>query len=157
MKSECGEYTFVDHLLTEHRRLDQMVRRALSDLSSWEEADAASWPPRLLAGLTAIRAELARHFAEEESGGCLEEAVAHCPALSTDARHAQAEQQQLLEVLDELAHHCRKLERPTRRDVLALEQELRALVHKLRLHEGEETRIMQRAFAVCLENADGSE
>jgi hypothetical protein len=157
MKSECGESTFVEHLLAEHRRLDHMVCSTLSALPSWEEADSTSWPPRVIAGLSAIRAELAQHFAEEEAGGCLEEAVARCPALSTDVRRAQAEHQQLLEVLDELVHDCRNLEKPTRREVLALEQELRALVHKLRLHEGEETRIMQRAFAVCLENADGSE
>ena len=154
MRIGCGEETYVNHLMAEHRRLDQLILRTLQAIPNWEESDVGGWPQSVVAGLAAIRRELAQHFAEEEAGGCLEEAVARCPALSTEADRVQGEHGRLLEVLDELARHCRQVRRPTRRDLLVLEHELRAVAQKLRLHEAEENSIMQRAFSVCLDNAD---
>jgi Hemerythrin HHE cation binding domain len=157
MKNGCGEYPYVDHLLAEHRRLDQLIRRTLASLPCWEESDVSAWTPRMVAGLEAIRRELAQHFREEEAGGCLEEAVARCPALSSEVRQIEGEHQGLLGALDELILSCQRLTQPTARDAHALGQELRALVHRLRAHEALENRIMQRGFGISLEHEETAE
>jgi len=156
MNTECGEHVYVDHLLAEHRRLDRLVSQTLAALPNWEAPDSTDWLPAMMAGLTAMRQELAQHFREEEAGGCLEEAVAHCPALSLDVNRAAAEHSHLLGDLDELLVRCRKLIRPTDRDAHILGQELRAVVDKLHAHEAQEDQIIQRGFGVCLENEDAS-
>ena len=96
MASDCGERSYVEHLLAEHRRLDQLIRNALATLPAWEEAESATFLPGMIAGLAAIRAELVHHFREEEAGGCLEEAVARCPGLSAEVADTQAEHAMLL-------------------------------------------------------------
>jgi len=154
MRSECGDEAYVNHIQAEHRRLDQLIRCTLEAIPNCGEYQRLSWPAPIVAGLAAIRRELVEHFAEEESGGCLEEAVARCPGLSGEADRVQAEHGGLLAVLDQLIQHSGRIQRPTQRDLLALDHELRAVAHKLRMHEAEESRIMQRAFATCLENAD---
>src|SRR5207237_1194293 len=96
MTTGCGEYAYVEHLLAEHRRLEQLIHRTLAALPAWESADTSGWLPRMIEGLKAIRQEAANHFREEELGGCLEEAVAHCPSLSSEFTRAEKEQQELL-------------------------------------------------------------
>src|SRR4029450_1925477 len=73
MKNGDCKFAYVDHMLSEHRRLDQLIRRTLASVPSWEELDAADWLPRMTSGLVAIQTELAHHFRDEEQGGCLEE------------------------------------------------------------------------------------
>src|SRR5262245_45018033 len=154
MRGECGDYAYVNYMQAEHRRLDDLIRRTLQALQVWEENDDASGTQPLIAGLSAIRQELAQHFAEEEAGGCLEEAVARCPSLSGEAKRIQAEHGRLVDSVDDLIQQCRRTRRRTRRDVRALEQELRAVAHELRRHEEEENQILERGFSVCLEHTD---
>jgi Hemerythrin HHE cation binding domain len=145
MKKSCGEYPYFDHLMAEHRRLDELIHQTLKAPPDWEEGDV-DWPPRLVEHLTAIRQEMAHHFREEEEGGCLEEAVAHCPSLSTEVLHIEAEHNRLLADMDDLILRAKRLERPKPRDARALGQELQAVVHALRAHEAEETRVIERGF-----------
>src|SRR5262245_65770630 len=102
MQSESEERIYVEHLTAEHRRLDQHIHQTLARLPDWEQRDSANWITELLAGLAAIRQELVRHFEEEEGGGCLEEAVAHCPGLAAEVSAIEAEHANLLGDLDEL-------------------------------------------------------
>jgi iron-sulfur cluster repair protein YtfE (RIC family) len=154
MNDRDEKFAFVDYMQAEHRRLEQLLRRTLAALPSWEEADTDGWLPRMTAGLTAIRAELAHHFRTEEQGGCLEEAVARCPQLSPDVEKIEREHDELLEHLDELIARCQTTAAPTAAQARALEQEFRQIVHELKLHEVEENRIMQRGFSVCLEGEE---
>jgi hemerythrin-like domain-containing protein len=156
MKRESGDESYVNHLVAEHRRLNQLIHRTLRAIPNWADSGTACWSQLVVGGLAAVRQELAQHFAEEEEGGCLEEAVARCPALASQADQVQAEHGCLLQILDELIGHCRQIQRPTSRDLLGVEQELRAVAHKLHLHEAEENHIMERAFSVCLEQGDAS-
>jgi hypothetical protein len=156
MNTGYGERVYVDHLLAEHRRLDRLVSQTLTALPNRESPGSAEWLPTMMAGLAAIRQELAQHFREEDEGGCLEEAVAHCPALSLDAGRVAAEHSHLLGDLDELIVRCGKLTQPTARDAHILGQELRAVIHKLHSHEAHENEIIQRGFGVCVENEDAS-
>lgn len=153
MRTESGD-AFVNHMQAEHRRLELLIRCTLNVIRDWHAAGADCSSTSLQAGVAAIRQELAQHFAEEESGGCLEEAVARCPALSHAADRVQSEHSRLLATLDEFTEHCWRMERPTRRDLVALEQELRAVAHQVRLHEAEEIDILERGFAICLDNED---
>jgi hypothetical protein len=151
MNSRWDDRIYVDHLVAEHRRLDQLIRATLATLPSWEETNVEAWLPRMVEGLTAIRQEIAHHFLEEEQGGCLEEAVAYCPSLSDEVIHIEAEHPTLLADLDELIERARSLKEPTTRDGHVLGQELRAIARKLRAHEAHENRIVGRGFGVCIE------
>lgn len=144
-------YAFVDHMLAEHRRVDQLVRRALAAIPSWEETDQPQWLPLMMQGLSAIRTELAHHFQGEEQGGCLEEAVARCPSLAAEVQCVEREHGELLEHLDALIARCETTACPSAAKARAVDQELRHVVRELRLHEAHENRIMQRGFGVCLE------
>jgi len=148
---------FVDHLLAEHRRLDHMVYQTLAMLPNWEEPSSPGWTEQMLTGLQSIRRELSRHFQEEETGGCLEEAVVRCPTLCSEVARAKAEHAHLLQDLEEVIEHCRRAAGPSAFDAHVVGQELRAVVHQLRAHEALEDRIIEQGFNVCLENEDMAE
>ncbi|MDX1947932.1 MAG: hemerythrin domain-containing protein [Pirellulaceae bacterium] len=154
MKNGETTFVYVDHLLAEHRRLDGLIRRTLATFPKWEEADSTAWLPRLLVGLESIRDELAHHFREEEQGGCLEEAVAHCPALSAEVQQIEGEHQLLLGEIDGLIHRCRSATPQNFAEMQAIETEMRRLVRQLRSHEARENAVLQRGFGVCLDGED---
>jgi len=157
MTTGFGDYVYVERLVTEHHRLEQLIRRTLASLPDWDAPSTGHWLPVLLEGLEAIRHEAAQHFHEEEMGGCLEEAVAHCPSLSGELTRAEKEQRELLADLDDLIARARQLDAPSTRDAQIFSQELRAVIHKLRAHEAAENRIIEHGFAVSLENEDPGE
>jgi hypothetical protein len=103
-------------------------------------------------GLESVRKELAQHFAEEEAGGCIEEAIARCPGVSQEAQAVLQEHGPILTELDRLIALCRRAQPPTAEEARQIEQDVRALVRRLRQHEAVENTIMQRAFAVSLDN-----
>jgi hypothetical protein len=147
MKNSNGGNAYAQHLLAEHRRLDQLMHRTIITLPGWEEADAVDWLPRTVGGLQAIRQEVARHFRDEEAGGCLEEAVANCPSLAAEADGLLHEHPGLLKALDDLIARYEQLVEPTPEHGRALAEELRAVLKKLRQHEALENRLIERAFA----------
>ncbi len=149
-----GKFGYVDHMVSEHRRLDQLLRRTLATVPSWEELDAEDWLPRVRSGLVAIQTELAHHFRDEEQGGCLEEAVARCPQLSADVQKIEAQHDDLLARLSELIDRCQCCGKVKPQQAHCLEQELRQIVRELRIHEALENRIMQQGFNVCVESED---
>jgi hypothetical protein len=153
MISGSGDYAYVEHLLAEHRRLEQLIHRTLATLPAWDAPSGGEWLPAIMDGLQAIRREAAEHFREEEMGGCLEEAVAHCPRLSSELTRAEREQRELLADLDELIARAGQLHAPSIRDAHILGQELRAVIHKLRSHEATENHIIEHGFAVSLDTA----
>lgn len=89
------------HLLAEHRDLFNLMRSVRS-------AFAATGSPTpehradVLASLHDLRAHLADHFAQEEQGGYLEEAVTRVPRLSKATRSILAQHPTLLAELDRL-------------------------------------------------------
>jgi iron-sulfur cluster repair protein YtfE (RIC family) len=153
MPDHDEKFVYVEHMIAQHRRLDQLLRRAVS-LALPFDAKTEEWLPRLTAGLAAIRCELAQHFGEEDGGGCLEEAMARCPAIAPEVRRLVGEHEELLERLDDLVARCQTASCPTECQVQAIEQELRLVVGELRRHEALECRVVERGFAVSLEDAD---
>src|SRR5262245_36051024 len=97
---ECRCY--VDHLIAEHRRLHRMLRLAGSSIRPAPGTGRIATRAEVLKVLRDVREELAHHFAQEEEGGCLDEAVSCCPSLSPEAHRIEAEHHRLLECIDRL-------------------------------------------------------
>lgn len=154
MKGGVVKFAYVEHMLAEHQRLEQLIRRTVGSVPNWEELDAQEWLPKMMSGLVAIRTELAHHFRNEEQGGCLEEAVARCPQLSAEVQRIEGEHGEILARLSDLIDRCQCRTRLTPQKAVAIEQELRQIVHELRVHERAENRIMQQGFSVSLEQED---
>lgn len=87
------------HLLAEHRdlfNLIQSVRKALADPGE----PTAERHAAVLESLRSLRCHLRDHFAQEESGGFLEEAVTRIPRLSAAMRSIIGQHPDLLVELD---------------------------------------------------------
>src|SRR5262245_50052025 len=97
-----GCEAYAAHLLAEHRRLHVMLRLARAAVLQSGGPDRDATAKDVMRVLRQIRDELARHFAQEEAGGCLEEAACRCPSLSTQVRRVEAEHRTLLAELDKL-------------------------------------------------------
>src|SRR5688572_23467234 len=95
---ECRCYE--DHLIAEHKRLDRMLRVARNAIMPLGAATGNVPAADIVKLLGEVREELQHHFAQEEGGGCLEEAVSRCPSLSDEVRRIEAEHPRLLESID---------------------------------------------------------
>jgi len=133
--TECQ--AFVDHLRGEHIR----VHRAVSDVEA--EITGAVSPrdaPRIKAALVKLRETLSMHFAEEEEGGCLNEAAAFCPRLAPDVEVVEREHTSLLKLVD---HLIRRAEVCETEDYV---ESFRRFAKTLHAHENSENRILSEAF-----------
>jgi hypothetical protein len=90
------------HLLAQHRELHDLLMEGRDAFAAAASATAAIMTAR--GRLTALRSHLARHFAQEEEGGFLEESLARMPRLAAAARDVLAEHPELLAELDGLLH-----------------------------------------------------
>ena len=138
---ECRAY--VVHLRIEHRELHGALQRIKH---GWTDANAEYDLPIVVQELRDLRTRLAEHFAEEEGGGCMEEAVGRCPRLGQEADRIEREHPALLAELDEIIA----------RTQLALElgqtnqnhQTFRDFAQKLFAHESAENHILEVAFGL---------
>jgi hypothetical protein len=137
---------YVAHLRAEHRRLDAAVR-IIQGLFPASAVGSASFPSgeQLRQRLIALRDELERHFAEEEQGGCIEEAVCRCPSLSPKALELRLQHPILLEQLQRIIRRSEVVESLPRGGE-GVERGFADFAEKLRGHEDAENRILQQAF-----------
>jgi hypothetical protein len=137
--------TYVEHLRIEHRRLHDRIREAENSLFLEDESKQLA-RAEIVERLTELRDEIARHFADEEAGGCLEEAASYCPSVGPAARDIEAEHPELLGRLDMLIARARSMKAgapgPTLRD------DFRALVSLISAHESAENRLLHQAFGM---------
>jgi hypothetical protein len=128
--------TFVAHLKSEHRNL----QRAIVEVVHESHGPAAD----LLEHLRQLRGQLARHFQDEDEGGCLEEAVARCPAVAEQAMWVTWEHPLLLEELDAL------IQQLASRNLVMDDwrEDFMRFTKKLTAHEEAEDRIVSRALGV---------
>ena len=136
------------HLLAQHRELHDLLVEARGALEP-ASGDAAVAHGRL----ERLREHLARHFAQEEEGGFLEESLARMPRLAGAAREVLAEHPSLLADLDRL------LERLAARDIApgAWRQaghDFEAFASRLLAHERNENAVMQQGYNEDLGLAD---
>lgn len=109
---------------------------------SWRRGAATGGREQLIDSLRGLRAELARHLAEEESGGCVEEAALHAPRLTCAAQALEREDPRLLEQLDELILRLQAAPRGWRK----MEQDYRQLAKQICQHVAAESRILEESF-----------
>jgi ABC-type transporter Mla subunit MlaD len=137
-------FTFAKAFQAEHRELGgvlQRLRRALGNGRPWS-ASAARDASR---AIEELQAHLHHHFAQEEEGGYLEQALAAAPRFSGQA--AELLKQHPI-VLAQVAQAVRTARRATS-DATAwpvLKEQVKRLVGSLVAHEKAENSIVQEAF-----------
>jgi hypothetical protein len=138
---------YVNHLMAEHRRLHRMLVIARAAMAT----DNPDWLAQFIRVLVDIRAELKCHFAEEEGGGCLDQAVSFLPSLSPEMRQIELEHPQLLATLDTLLAQAKDC-RDTPADRVALRLAFEELCHALHAHEAAENDVLRKGFHVHMED-----
>ena len=150
---ECR--TYVEHLLAEHRRLHRMLLHARKAIAGDSEPDRGNWTGKVIRVLRDTRAELKCHFAEEEGGGCLDEAVSFRPLLGPELKRIEAQHPRLLADLDRLIAQVADYN-GTIQDRLAVERAFDELCRELHAHEAAENAILQQGFGAIVD-ADESD
>lgn len=142
---------YLADLQTAHRDLRQRQRRMLSLVAAgqqngWRAGDLA----HLRDELDELCRAVERHFAQEEAGGYLEEAVTRLPRLHGQSQRLLAEHVELLAQLQQLSQFVRLAQRqPGLGPELA--RRLTAALERLAVHEEAENSLLQRGFNVCFE------
>jgi len=149
--SECQPY--VDHLMSEHRRLHAMLRQARAAILQSGGPDRDATLIDVVGTLRHVRAELERHFAEEEEGGCLDEAVSRCPQLSSEAKRIEAEHPELLHEIDRLIAEALDGDQSVASRI-ALEHAFGDLCQQLHAHEAAENALLQQGFGTNVNGDD---
>jgi len=138
---EC--FAYAEHLNHEHRRLNQLLAAIGHDVVQLGgQEKGQSQIARLRKRIADLRQQLQAHFAEEESGGCLEEAVTRCPSLAVDTKAILEEHPQLDQMLGQLAAQTGD---PAAK-AAELQRNWQAFSKKFHAHEAAETRLLQMAF-----------
>jgi hypothetical protein len=119
-------------------RIERQFQRCREGLGSKAGNDA------LISSLADLRAELAHHFAEEEAGGCLEEAVTHMPCLGRDEAELEHEDAKLLNLVDRLTDKLRS----ETKSAIEIEKEYRQFVERICAHEAAESQIVKESFGL---------
>jgi hypothetical protein len=149
--NECRSY--VEHLIAEHRRLHRMLRLARASIVESGGPDRDATSADVARVLRQVREELEHHFAQEEAGGCLDEAVSRCPPLSADAHRIEVEHPQLLNSVDRLIAQALDSDQSVEKRV-ALERGFDDLCRQLDAHEAAENVLLRKGFGA---NVNGDE
>ena len=137
--------TYVEHMRNEHVHIDQSLlelQRLLSQAGEVREQTAAP----LLARLKNLRADLQRHFVQEEEGGCLEEARSRLPRLSQEVGMLQAQHADLLASLDAVIVQAAEGLAAQTAELESLQAAYHEFQERLHAHESEENRILLLSF-----------
>ena len=147
MPQQTDEFrAYAVHLAAEHRRIADFLRE-IEQHFQLARADSGSELVTVLESLRKLRTELSIHFDEEESGGCLEEAVIHDPALAPDANRVMDEHSQLLAEVDRMIERLGALQ-GSADSLEELKAGFRNFVKRLRAHKRAENRILQSSFGI---------
>lgn len=147
MASDLKTRCFVDQLTAEHRRLNGLLQRAQSLIVHSIDPDEQASFQSITTILTRLRADLERHFDQEECSGCLEEAACRCPHLADQAACLKAEHDQLLGQIAGMIDGLSSLS-PTPQNQVALQHRFDQLFKKLLLHEQAESALLAAAFGI---------
>jgi len=133
----------VEHLLAEHRRLHVMLRLARSAISHHGGPATNVTVDDVVRVLRQVCEELAHHFADEESGNCLEEIARNRPLLVEQARLICAEHPELLRRIYKLT--AQALDDPQTLDQIAIERDFDCFCEQLYAHDAAEINLLRQA------------
>jgi hemerythrin len=139
---------YVNHVLVEHRRLHSMLHKARRAIEQTSGPDRDVTLQQVAAILRQVRNELAHHFAEEEAGGCLEEAVSRCPRLATALKEIEREHPALLTEVDRLIAMAEDGPADLQHRIM-IEREFDELCTQLHAHEAAEYAVLRDGFGVA--------
>jgi iron-sulfur cluster repair protein YtfE (RIC family) len=149
--NECRPY--VDHLVSEHRRLHSLLRQTRAAIIGSGGGDRDVPREEIARVLQRLHDELARHFTEEEEGGCMDEAVSRCPRLAGDMLQIEEEHKELLaKVKAMIAQACSASDTVEAR--LALETEFDDFDRRIHAHEAAENEILRQDFGANINGED---
>lgn len=138
---DCRTYT--DHIRLQHRRFRQLIESLRPLVCGAAGCESAFDDAKQLLGDLAD--SFARHVSEEAGGGCIEEAICHCPRLAQQARDISAQYPKIRAAIERIAANftgCDRLGTSSR----MVEQELDQLARDLDRLESEERYILREAF-----------
>jgi hypothetical protein len=147
--NHCG--ALFEHLQSVHHKLNcelVEVRRQFETLPANQTSGPAV--DALLARLEQLHRDLVAHYREEETGGCLEEAIARCPSLSPQSKALMAEHPLLAQALESLIEQIRKRHGSPQ----SWQQGYDEFVQQVRTHEAEENRVMTYALGAVAADMD---
>ncbi len=144
---ECR--TYVEHLLAEHRRLHRMLVLGRKTIAG-SESNRDVWTRNVIKVLRDVRAELQCHFAEEEGGGCLDEAVSFRPQLAPELKRIEVQHPRLLAELDRLIAQTADYN-GTVQDRMLVERGFDELCRELHAHEAAENEVLRQGFGASIE------
>jgi iron-sulfur cluster repair protein YtfE (RIC family) len=143
MNEEQDCVAYAEYLHHEHGRLNRLLLEIGRDMAQFGLPDAQlRLRERLQTRIADLCDQLNAHFAEEERGGCLEEAVTRCPSLAAGIKHIMEEHPMLDQMLRRLLTQVSD-PAATPADAQASWQDFYS---KIQAHEAAETRILQMAF-----------
>jgi len=145
-QTECR--TYVNHVLAEHRRLHGILQKARSAILQTSGPDRDVTLAHVAQILKQVRGELGHHFAEEEAGGCMEEAVSRCPRLAADVKRIEQEHPTLLAEIDRLIATAEDGPADLQNRI-ALEHGFDELCTELHAHEAAENAVLRAGFGVA--------
>jgi hemerythrin HHE cation binding domain-containing protein len=153
MRDDQESRCYVDHLVAEHRRLHMLVRQMRAAIAQSVGPDERPSFDEVRRVLTRLRDELKHHFAQEDDGGCLDEAVSRCPRLAGEAQRIEAEHPQLLAEISRLLDEAQSLP-PTHQNQIAVQRSFGQFCEELRAHERAENALLACGFGM---NVNGDE
>lgn len=140
---------FAKAFAAEHREMRQLVA-ALRDAVNRNRPWSREVAREAVQAAEAMREHLHHHFAQEEEGGYLEQALAMAPRFSEEAQVLLAQHALMLEFIDRVVEGAKgAVEDCELWPQLRLQ--VKDLLRKLSAHEGAENRIVQQAFNAGIE------
>jgi hemerythrin len=144
------QQALVQHMLAQHRAHDAMLCDARAAVLGCRSPDVDARPGDIAAVLRRLRIDIARHFREEDEGGCLEEATLRVPALSAEAQRIESEHAELLALLDDLVAQA-EAPRWSVRALEVFEQTFEEFYQRMRAHEAAENELLRKGFGAALD------
>jgi hypothetical protein len=145
-----GINPYLEQALAEHHELHRSVEEIISLLDNTAAANAnGALAERAIYRIDSLAEKLQQHFAQEEEGGYLEEAIARLPSLAPQAAVLQRQHAEFTRVAAGLLSDAKAATTPAA-CWAALQTGFKAFSKKLLAHEAAENSLLQRAYNVDL-------
>lgn len=146
MKNETTCLTFLKKLQLDHHHFDAEVLRIREAFhQALDRGREDTERNQVSAALRRLRAELERHFKQEEHEGCLWEAVSYNASLCGDVRRILEQHPMLLQRLDSIIAAVENTDSRTAWAAQAL-QDFDGLARVLANHERSESAVLERSL-----------